>query len=160
MALGITRIFGILKNTKEHNVSGTESISFLRWGGWVTPRCSLNNLRPGPDAINCCWPSSAQSFLVPSPFGTHSQISIHFNTVYVFRNGTSSPMWRRVCLSSNHICCTVIQCECIDIHTMSGLGHLYLMIHTPVDDRRPWRHHPGHPKGMYRSFKCDSTKGI
>jgi transposase len=22
------------------------------------------------------------------------------------------------------------------------------------------RYHPGHPKGMYHSFKCDSTKGV
>jgi hypothetical protein len=39
-------------------------------------------------ALNCCWPSPAQSFLVSGSIGIHGQILVRSNTIYVFENGS------------------------------------------------------------------------
>jgi hypothetical protein len=41
-------------------------------------------------AVDCCWPSLAQSFLVLGPVGTYDQIFVHSKNIYMFENRSSS----------------------------------------------------------------------
>jgi hypothetical protein len=51
------------------------------------PHIRRQTVRSSP--VNCCWPSSTQSFLISSPVGTHDLIYDLPKTVYVFGNGAS-----------------------------------------------------------------------
>jgi hypothetical protein len=59
--------------------------------------------------VYCCLPSSAQSFLVSGPTGTHDQISVHSKTTYMCSE-IRPPLRREeglVFLSRCYICSTV-----------------------------------------------------